>query len=349
MPQNELQDEQPVYRVIHEFPTQQETQLPLTPGDLVHVEETADNGWWRGRVKGKERSGWFPSSFLEEVGDQAPDKDTEASTEVDGEAVSSDQQNPKPRISSFLIRKKQGNRSLKENSFSLKNLNPQLSGDVAAEEKKDQHHAGPQLDQEVYGLLAVNRNKSPDQAWLLEEKSDGNKDLLDSLHLLPLRKDPSKQAWEERVPASQRSSVASFNSDTKDLAGISDPPAQHRRHYQQIQIQQRRDTPKEDDVSNPDWDEPTSSHASEAAEKVELSDHDTEDDFASSILSDPLFGSGSIKLDIPGLTEDLNSNPDLKDKDKEQVHAPPQHILMREVKRQRMTPKVEKMIECLQH
>ncbi|KAK7474537.1 hypothetical protein BaRGS_00034231, partial [Batillaria attramentaria] len=626
----EPQDELPVYRVIHEFPTQQETQLPLTPGDLVHVEETADNGWWRGRVKGKERSGWFPSSFLEEVGDQAPDKDTEASTEVDGEAVSSDQQNPKPRISSFLIRKKQGNRSLKENSFSLKNLNPQkkpsatvtrsasaltpvapllqlpalthtnedfstsvqgkhfkavfaykaafrgelslregdvllgkerdrngwmlgrklktgeegwfpavyvdqLSGDVAAEEKKDQHHAGPQLDQEVYGLLAVNRNKSPDQAWvgiahravqshagqtdtdlsfkmgdvltvfealdsgwwlgchgdavgwfpgayveLLEEKSDGNKDLLDSLHLLPLRKDPSKQAWEERVPASQRSSVASFNSDTKDLAAptstpstpatllcrerrvrwectgdgdlvqefqtrppstgattsksrsssvgsmdrlekpgpegkendasavnvtpvkkprkpkvvripkekvgldkISSCPAPSRRPPGECSSSSKTDgvdssdgsattdpkrnvhdndttdascddsgsknlkekasaekaegagsktetpesvsaspsTPKEDDVSNPDWDEPTSSHASEAAEKVELSDHDTEDDFASSILSDPLFGSGSIKLDIPGLTEDLNSNPDLKDKDKEQVHG----------------------------
>ena len=54
-----------LYLAVHDFPSQQDTQLPLTPGDVVEVQERADNGWWRGVLQGGDRSGWFPSGFVE--------------------------------------------------------------------------------------------------------------------------------------------------------------------------------------------------------------------------------------------------------------------------------------------
>lgn len=39
-------------------------------------------------------------------------------------------------------------------------------GELPKEEMPDLHTEKMELDQEVYGQLAVNRNKSPDQAWL---------------------------------------------------------------------------------------------------------------------------------------------------------------------------------------
>ena len=55
---------EPLFVAIYDFPCQLDSQLPLTPGDVIVVREKVDNGWWRGNIKGDDRCGWFPSSFV---------------------------------------------------------------------------------------------------------------------------------------------------------------------------------------------------------------------------------------------------------------------------------------------
>ncbi|KAL8580986.1 hypothetical protein ACOMHN_048020 [Nucella lapillus] len=92
-------DDQLLYKVVYEFPGQLDSQLTLTPGDVIEVMAMADHGWLRGSIKGENRSGWFPSSFVVPM-NEAGGK-TEAAAES-GPAA----QGGRPRISSFLLRKK---------------------------------------------------------------------------------------------------------------------------------------------------------------------------------------------------------------------------------------------------
>ncbi|XP_025085969.1 cell wall integrity and stress response component 2-like isoform X2 [Pomacea canaliculata] len=116
--------ERPLYKVVHEFPAPQDTQLPLAIGDLLAVDEKADNGWWRGYVLGKsELSGWFPSSFVEEIKDKNTSTNQSSLAAVDMEVESGPSRHAS--ISSFLIRKKHDDNLLRENSFSLGTLSTQ--------------------------------------------------------------------------------------------------------------------------------------------------------------------------------------------------------------------------------
>ncbi|XP_070197383.1 serine-rich adhesin for platelets-like [Littorina saxatilis] len=111
----------PLYLVVHEFLSQNDTQVSLTPGDVISVKEKADTGWWRGGVHGGDKMGWFPSTFVVPY-------TQEAVHALSPEGGTKTEQTPKPRISSFLIRKKQGNRSLRDNnSFSLGKITSQVT------------------------------------------------------------------------------------------------------------------------------------------------------------------------------------------------------------------------------
>ncbi|ESO92110.1 hypothetical protein LOTGIDRAFT_56530, partial [Lottia gigantea] len=52
-------------RVLYQFEAQLDSQISLKPDEIVSVMEKAENGWFRGEVLGK--SGWFPSSYVEEI------------------------------------------------------------------------------------------------------------------------------------------------------------------------------------------------------------------------------------------------------------------------------------------
>ncbi|XP_076446687.1 uncharacterized protein LOC143284022 isoform X4 [Babylonia areolata] len=131
--EGELEGEE-MYVAVHEYPSQQDSQLPLTPGDVIAVVERAENGWWRGRrVKGGDRCcGWFPGGFVVPLaqdgvprsshpeGQGQGEEGGEKEEEEEEEGAEDPQTAPKPRVSSFLIRKKPGDRALREHSsFSL--------------------------------------------------------------------------------------------------------------------------------------------------------------------------------------------------------------------------------------
>ena len=57
-------------RVTFEYTPEQQDEIALSVGDVVEVLEEEDEGWWRGRLDGKE--GMFPSNFVEMIKDEPP-------------------------------------------------------------------------------------------------------------------------------------------------------------------------------------------------------------------------------------------------------------------------------------
>lgn len=47
------------------YSPEQDDELPLDVGDVLDFIEEVEEGWWRGKLKGRE--GIFPSNFVEEV------------------------------------------------------------------------------------------------------------------------------------------------------------------------------------------------------------------------------------------------------------------------------------------
>lgn len=52
-------------KVLFSYSPEQEDELPLDVGDVLEFIEEVEEGWWRGKLKGRE--GIFPSNFVEEV------------------------------------------------------------------------------------------------------------------------------------------------------------------------------------------------------------------------------------------------------------------------------------------
>eukprot|EP00111_Clytia_hemisphaerica_P010661 TCONS_00031131-protein len=57
-------------RATFEYIPEQQDEIALSVGDVVEVLEEEDEGWWRGRINGKE--GMFPSNFVERIKDEHP-------------------------------------------------------------------------------------------------------------------------------------------------------------------------------------------------------------------------------------------------------------------------------------
>ena len=52
-------------------------QLSLQPGQLIHVHDKRDSGWWEGELQAKgqkKRIGWFPADYVKLLGQQQPDE-----------------------------------------------------------------------------------------------------------------------------------------------------------------------------------------------------------------------------------------------------------------------------------
>ncbi|XP_050415356.1 dynamin-binding protein isoform X2 [Patella vulgata] len=83
-----------IYRVVYPFDATLETQISLQKDDVVSVTEQAENGWFRGEVLGK--TGWFPSSYVEEI------KPPTLLEKMENESSLK----KKSRVTSFLLKKK---------------------------------------------------------------------------------------------------------------------------------------------------------------------------------------------------------------------------------------------------
>ncbi|XP_076467482.1 uncharacterized protein LOC143298518 [Babylonia areolata] len=129
-----------LYKAVYEFPGQLDSQLTLTPGDVIQVLESAEHGWLRGVIKGDNRSGWFPSSFVVPVNDGGKAKPEDISTTtmttipsstpasgVGATGTTTTTEGGRPRISSFLIRKKPTKRPPQLDVPSLTHLHSQNS------------------------------------------------------------------------------------------------------------------------------------------------------------------------------------------------------------------------------
>uniref|UniRef100_A0A914CNW7 SH3 domain-containing protein n=1 Tax=Acrobeloides nanus TaxID=290746 RepID=A0A914CNW7_9BILA len=53
---------------INPYVPQEDDKLQLNKGDFVKILEKSPDGWWRGEANG--HSGWFPSSYVEEISDK---------------------------------------------------------------------------------------------------------------------------------------------------------------------------------------------------------------------------------------------------------------------------------------
>lgn len=52
-------------KVLFSYAPEQEDELALDIGDVLEFLEEVEEGWWRGRLNGKE--GIFPSNFVKEI------------------------------------------------------------------------------------------------------------------------------------------------------------------------------------------------------------------------------------------------------------------------------------------
>jgi len=53
------------YRCIEPFPSNNDSELELKFGDIVHVHEKKENGWFKGTLERNGKTGLFPGSFVE--------------------------------------------------------------------------------------------------------------------------------------------------------------------------------------------------------------------------------------------------------------------------------------------
>ena len=51
--------------VMHDFIGEYHNELDLFVGNTVDILEQDESGWWRGRVEGQTRIGFFPSTFVQ--------------------------------------------------------------------------------------------------------------------------------------------------------------------------------------------------------------------------------------------------------------------------------------------
>ncbi|KAG0171161.1 hypothetical protein DFQ28_000231 [Apophysomyces sp. BC1034] len=61
-----------LYRAHHDYEAQQEDELTLKDGDIIHVKNTDNQDWWFAEKQETGESGMVPSNFLQQVGGATP-------------------------------------------------------------------------------------------------------------------------------------------------------------------------------------------------------------------------------------------------------------------------------------
>ncbi|XP_069130487.1 serine-rich adhesin for platelets-like isoform X3 [Argopecten irradians] len=105
--QKECDSDDVLYKALHAYEVTQEGQLAFRKGDTITVLEKTNDGWWKGTLD--DREGWFPGSFVKAIQQQKSTSEGEEKKEGEDEP---DSENPKPRVSSFLLSKDQRPRSM---------------------------------------------------------------------------------------------------------------------------------------------------------------------------------------------------------------------------------------------
>ena len=59
-------DGRPVYVCTHDYESRTDDDLGLKKGDLLHVLDTDDDGWWLARSITSGKSGYIPSNYVAE-------------------------------------------------------------------------------------------------------------------------------------------------------------------------------------------------------------------------------------------------------------------------------------------
>jgi hypothetical protein len=73
IPSPAIQDEPQVEKatVLFDYAATSETEISFATGDVIIIIEKNDSGWWKGKIDDS-TEGWFPSDFVELLGEKEP-------------------------------------------------------------------------------------------------------------------------------------------------------------------------------------------------------------------------------------------------------------------------------------
>ena len=80
---SETLDVQVLVRAMYDFDSEDSTNLTFKKDDVIQVLAQLESGWWAGHCQG--RQGWFPSNYVQVMGEDELDSQDEA--DHDGEDV----------------------------------------------------------------------------------------------------------------------------------------------------------------------------------------------------------------------------------------------------------------------
>ncbi|KAF8950762.1 hypothetical protein BGZ52_001473, partial [Haplosporangium bisporale] len=83
---SETLEVQVIVRAMYDFESEDSTNLTFKKDDVIQVLAQLESGWWAGHCQG--RQGWFPSNYVQVVGEDELDSQDEA--DHDGEDVDGD-------------------------------------------------------------------------------------------------------------------------------------------------------------------------------------------------------------------------------------------------------------------
>lgn len=80
---SETLDIQVLVRAMYDYESEDATNLAFKKDDVIQVLAQLDSGWWAGHCQG--RQGWFPSNYVQVLGEDDLDSQDEDDPEQDGE------------------------------------------------------------------------------------------------------------------------------------------------------------------------------------------------------------------------------------------------------------------------
>lgn len=80
---SETLDIQVLVRAMYDYESEDATNLTFKKDDVIQVLAQLDSGWWAGHCQG--RQGWFPSNYVQVLGDDDLDSQDEEDPEHEGE------------------------------------------------------------------------------------------------------------------------------------------------------------------------------------------------------------------------------------------------------------------------
>lgn len=80
---SETLDIQVLVRAMYDYESEDATNLTFKKDDVIQVLAQLDSGWWAGHCQG--RQGWFPSNYVQVLGEDDLDSQDEDDPEQDGE------------------------------------------------------------------------------------------------------------------------------------------------------------------------------------------------------------------------------------------------------------------------